>query len=286
LEYNQILADGKISIQIGEYANDVRFVGSQVGGYLATGSLGPQAVIPFEVGLSFAGFGTPAAEIKFNIPGDFYDRAGVQQSVAPGGGNAEVKVNPGVGLKFAPVGTRALFINEFGYEKAASASQEFTWIRVGGIYNTTQFRNFSNGQNAGNWAVYALWDRQLTSLSKKQSYRGLYVGASVMYAPPEQNLFSQYYEARIYDIGPFDARPGDFASLVIFHETYSREGQEALAPTAFGSNDATSSVIGSYAFHVRPGIYVQPGLGLTTNPSVSHFFNNSFDVYLSLTAYL
>lgn len=286
IAYNQIFANKTISIQVGEYANDVRFVGAQVGGAIATGSLGPQAFIPYEVGLSYAGFGTPAAEIKINIPGDFYDRAGVQRSLPPGGGNVEARINPGVGLKFAPVGTSALFINEFGYEKAASVSQEFTWIRIGGIYNTTHFRNFANGHNTDNWAIYALWDRQLTTLSERQPYRGLYIGASAMYAPPQQNLFSQYYEARIYDMGPFDARPGDFASLVISHETYSREGQEVFAPPAFGSNDATTSVIGSYAFHVRPGIYVQPGLGLTTNPSVSHLYNNSFDVYLSLTAYL
>jgi porin len=133
--------------------------------------------------------------------------------------------------------------------------------------------------------LYALADRQLTAADPTHPRRGLYVGVSAMYAPPELNLFSQYYEARLYAFGPFDARPGDFTSLVISYESYSKEGQEALAPPKFGSSSETTSVIGSYAFHVRPGLYIQPGLGVTTHPSVSREFNNVLNAYLTVSAF-
>ena len=266
LAYNQILADGAVEIEAGYYTNDIRFLGTEVGGSFAGGQLGPRAVIPFEVGLSFDGFGTPAADIKIKLPSGVYDRAGVQRSLPPGGNVVEARINPNPGLTFAPPGTEPLFIDELGYQKYASATQAATWIRLGGLYNLTKFPNFTNHQGADNWMLYALADRQLTSTSSTQSYRGFYAGASAMYAPPELNLFSQYYEARLYEFGPFDARPGDFTSLVISYETYSREGQKALAPPAFGSFSETTSVIGSYAFHVKPGTLYSTRIGRDHQP--------------------
>lgn len=283
LAYDQLLADGAIEIQLGHYANDTHFVGTFVGGSFATGVLGPQAIIPDEVGRSFGAFGTPAAEVRVAFGDGFYDKLGVQRSLPQGGANVEARINPGAGFTFAPPGTGALTINEFGYQKQPSASQDSVWLRVGGMYNTTPYRTFTTGRGVDNWALYALLDHQLTS-DPKAPYRGLYVGGSAMYAPPEQNLFSQYYELRAYQFGPFDARPSDFASIVASYETYSREGRNRLAPPHLGAF-ATSSVIGSYAFHVRPGLYVQPGFGLTTNPDISRAYANVFNAYLSLTAF-
>ena len=227
LAYNQILADGNIEIQAGYYPIDLHFFGLHVGGSFAAGTLGPRAVIPYEVGISYGGFGTPAAEIKFNFPNGVYDRAAVVRSLAPGGTNVEVKVNPDPGLTFAPTGTGAMFINETGYKTAASDSQRYTWIRVGGIYNLAQFRNFSNGQGTDNWALYALADRQLAVADWNHPSRGFYAGASVMYAPPEQNLFSQYYEVGCMNMGHLTAdqmilHPSSFLTKLIA----AREGRQ------------------------------------------------------------
>ena len=285
LSYNQILAGGKIGLEAGYYPNSFRFVGTEVGGSLAAGVLGPQAVIPFEVGLSFPPFGTPAADIKTDLGGGFYNRAGVQRSLAPGGALVERRVNPGAGLRFAPDSTGPLYVDEVGYQKQASTDQASTWVRVGGLYNTTRYPTFTTGHGVENWGLYALADRQLLSSDPAQPDRGLYVGASAMYAPPAQNLFSQYYEARVYDFGPFDARPTDFGSLVVSYETYSKEGQEALAPPAFGAFAQTISAIGSYAFHVRSGFYLQPGLGWTAHASVSRQYDDAFNAFLGITAF-
>lgn len=285
LDYYQSLAGGKISVEAGFYANDIRFIGNYVGGELAAGTLGPQAFIPYEAGISYAGFGAAAADIRIAFGDGFYDRAGVQRGLPPGNGSLEIKINPNPGLRFSPPGAGVLFINELGYEQASSPTQASVWVRAGGIYNTTPYPNFITGRGMDNWALYVLADHQLTSIDLKQPYRGLYLGASVMYAPPLQNLFSQYYELRVYENGPFDARPEDFASIVASIETYSREGGEALAPPPLGAFAQTVGVIGSYAFHVRPGVYVQPGLGYIIHPSVSREFNNAFNAYLNLTSY-
>src|SRR5262249_12427104 len=152
-------------------------------------------------------------------------------------------------------------------------------------YNTTRYPTFTTGHGVENWALYALADRQLLSSDPAQPVRGLYAGVSAMYAPPEQNLFNQYYEIRTYSFGPFDARPTDFASLVVSYESYSKEGQEALAPPAFGAFAQTISAIGSYAFHIVPGFYLQPGLGWTAHASVSRQFNDAFNAFLGITAF-
>ena len=283
--YNQILDGGKIYIQFGYYPLALHFVGAEVGGNIAAGSLGPEAFIPNEVGLSFNPFMTPAAEIKVDLGGGFSNHTAVQRGFAPGGPGEEARINPGAGLTFAPPGTGVLIIDELVYQKAASATQASTWIRGGGIYNTTLYKSFTNGQGLQNWALYLLGDRQLTSIDPAHPYRGLYVGASAMYAPPEQNLFTQYYEVRAYEFGPVKARPTDFASLVVSVETYSKEGQRALAPPPVGAFQQTVTGIGSYSFHVRPGLYVQPGFGVTTHPSVSREFNNSVNAYLALEAF-
>ena len=228
ITYNQQLAGGKINLQVGYSSGAYYFVGTSVGGNVAAGVLGPQANIPYEVGLSFPPFATPLAWIKADLGGGFSNRAGVQRSLPPGGGEVEAKINPGAGLRFAPAGTDVLFIDEVTYQKAPAAGQASTWVRVGGIYNTTPYQSFLSGRNVQNWAVYALADRQLTATDPHQPFRGLYVGASAMYAPPGQNLFSQYYEFRTYVFGPFDARSGDFASIVVSYETYSKEGGRCL----------------------------------------------------------
>lgn len=286
LSYYQSLAGGKISFEAGFYANDIRFIGNFVGGSLAAGTLGPQAFIPYEAGISRAGFSAAATDVRIDLGGGFYDRAGVQRGLVAGNGILERQINPNPGLRFAPRNTGVLFINEFGFQKTPSASQASVWFRAGGIYNTTDYPAFTSGRGMHNWALYALADHQLTSTDRAQPFHGLYVGASVMYAPPLQNLFSQYYELRAYQFGPFSARPEDFASVVASYETYSKEGGEVLSPPAIGAFSNTTSIIGTYAFHVRPGVYVQPGLGYITHPSVSRAFNNEFNCYLNLNFFL
>ena len=75
---------------------------------------------------SFPPFATPLVWIKGDLGDGFYDRAGVQRSLPPGGGQVEAKINPGVGLKFAPEGTDVLFIDELGYQKPPAAGQAST----------------------------------------------------------------------------------------------------------------------------------------------------------------
>jgi hypothetical protein len=108
------------------------------------------------------------------------------------------------GLDWSTPNSGVLVINEFGYRKEAAPGQLATWLRAAPIINTSRFVDFEfGGRSTGNYAAYVLADQQLTQLAPVagQAARGWYAGVSAMYAPPDLNRFSQYYEARLYGIG-------------------------------------------------------------------------------------
>lgn len=285
LGYFQSLFNDKVELKIGYFTNQNDYIGVFVGGNFAGGGLGPQATIPFQVGMSYGTFGTPEANIKVNLGNHMYDHFGIQRSESVGGGLEEEKRN-GLGLRFAPPGTKPLFINEFGYQIASSKGQKSIWLRGGGIYNTTNYTSFRTGQPVDNWALYFLADKQLTQPDDSLPFRGIYAGASINYAPPGPNLYSRYAEARIYSIGPFANRPFDLASFVATYNGYSRYARRALTVPGSGNYKATLTAIGSYTYHLGPGLYAQPGLGVTVHPSVAPRFNTALNAYFSVTVLL
>jgi porin len=45
-----------------------------------------------------------------------------------------------------------------------------------------------------------------------------------MATPADMNVYTQYYELRLYQEGTFRSRPNDMASLVSSHSVYSKLG--------------------------------------------------------------
>ena len=132
-------------------------------------------------------------------------------------------------------------INEFGYRKEAAPGQLATWVRAAPMFNTSRYTDFaSGGRSTGDYAGYFLADQQFVQLAPVagQAARGVYAGVTAMYAPPEFNRFSQYYELRLYGIGLLASRPRDMLSLVISRNVFShylvdaalQQGQLAHAP--------------------------------------------------------
>jgi porin len=280
LHYYQSLFNDQVDFKLGYIDNRQEFLGTNVGGNLATGNLGPQATIPFQVGLSYGGFATPGINVRVKFGPHLYNKVGVQRSLPPGGAAAEDAVNPG-GFRFRPPGTGVLVIDEFGFNRPASAGVKSTWIRGGGIYNSTKYDNFNGGQST-NWAAFLAADRQITQPDPEKPARGTYIGATVNYAPPRQNMYTQYYEGRLYSVGMLKGRPFDLASLVATYNKYSPAGVRARTAEGEGSYGATWALIASYAYHVSPGIYLQPGLGVTVHPIYSPRFGTALNGYLSL----
>jgi porin len=88
-----------------------------------------------------------------------------------------------------------------------------------------------------------------------------------LYAPPEFNRVSQYYELRLYGIGPLPSRPRDMVSLVISRNGFSNDLVDAVLRQGHLAHADSSSITAAYMAMVAPGIRAGVGLGYTDNPT-------------------
>ena len=289
--YYQTLLDKKLEVEIGLLSNISNFVGPNIGGNFAT-TFGPAAAIHVLLGMSFVQ--SPAVVTRYHFTEHLYSQASVQRSDPVHGptGNPVfdgAKQNP-AGVRFSAPGDGVFLVNEIGYRREASPGTPQTWIRAAGMYNNARFTDFSRltsdpeATRKGNAGVYVLADRQILQSnpgSPLTAYRGFYVGATVEYAPQRTTPISQYEEARVYVIGPIDARPTDLASIVYDHQVFSHYIADALNPISLAAAPlgiavpmavhASNAVTVSYLAHLAPGAYLTLGLGFTDHPSTETF---------------
>jgi porin len=285
------LLGGKIELTAGYVPNDVQFIDVYVGGNLQTGAFGPTASLPIQAGLSENADDAPGLNVKSNFHKNWYDKIGVQRSLYPQGKGAvsdwsEINRH---GVRFSEPFAKALVIDELGFKRPASTDSLSRFFRVGGLYNWSDYTNFNTGKFSPNWMVYLLGDQQLTRTSPTMPFRGLYGGFSVMDSPANVNVFRQYDELRLYDIGPFSSRPFDMASLVVTHSSFSKDARQAT--TSGGSYPPptdTTSISGTYAFKLAPGTYIIPVLGYTAHPSfiTAPKQGNDLNIILTLTIFM
>jgi porin len=214
LSYYQTFLNRQVELKVGYQANVVEYWGPFLAGNLASSIFGPSGSIPVEAGLSAWAWTKPAINIKVNGPAGLYNKFGVQVASNPDGPLAEKTANP-TGLDWSTPNSGVLVIDEFGYRKEAAPGQLATWVRAAPIVNTSRYIDFEfGGRNTGNYAAYVLADQQFVQLApvEGQAARGVYAGVTAMYAPPEFNRFSQYYEFRLYGIGLLPSRPSDMVS--------------------------------------------------------------------------
>jgi len=283
INYYQQLFGGKLEIKLGINDNSQEFFGTTVGGDFATGSLGPLASIPYQVGVSYDSFSSPTLVVRINFEDHFYEKAAVQRSLPPGGAAAEIAVNPS-GFTFAPHGTGVLGIEEFGYNRPSAPGVKSMWFRAGGIFNTTRFNRYDGSGTTNNWALFAAIDRQFTQPDQSKPFRGVYGGLTYNRAPSAQNLVTDYYEGRIYGIGLLPGRPFDLASLVATYTGYGSVARAALTKPGERNFAQTETIIGSYGYRLGAGLYLQPGLGVTIHPLFSPRFGTALNAYLGVTA--
>ncbi len=282
LYYDQRMFEDHLELQLGYIENDFEYIGTYVGGRLAGGTLGPEAVIPFEVGLSNNVSTAPTANLRASL-GNFYEKVGVQRSIPPGVGNVpDVALNP-TGFDFTIPGTKPLVIDEVGYQVHPAEDASGIWLRGGGIYNFTQYPGFGTAPASTNYALYGLADFQLLQTFRPES--GIFAGGSIMYAPPDVNIYSQYCELRLYDIGPFPQRPYDFASLVATRTIFGQNAIDYFGTIGVPTHEASTSVTASYTYRVIKGLWLGAALTYTRNPAfrVQPGDPNAFNGTLALT---
>jgi porin len=277
IAYYQSLFHDKLELKGGYFTNDFEFVGTAIGGQASSGSLGVFASLPIELGMSYTPLSAPGFNFNVHLPKHFYTKVGLQRSIDPKGGVSEVDRDH-VGLRFAPKGDKMLTIYEGGYKQAADQNHKEMWLRGGYFNNQSQYTNMRTGKTSTNYMYYVLADRQLTKVDAAKPYRGLYTGFTQMYAPPDRNSYTQYYEARMYMIGPFAKHPNDLVSVVASHTAYS-EYTKAIDRAAGQSvwNNA-SSITGSYNARLYRGLYFSPGLSYTHGPAITPRAKSSLNV--------
>ena len=278
LAWYQTLFNKALEVKIGYIANGTEWIGTVVGGNFAS-PFGASAFIPYEMGLTQTPTVQPTARGTWHITDTLYDQFGVMRSMPVHGPTGDIFFDDGYynpsGFRFEVPNGRLLAMNELGYKNEAAPNIPSTWIRAGAQYNTSKFVNYqTGGTTTGVGAGYFLADRQLWQIAPQSpftAYRGIYAGVSAMYAPPENNAFSQYYEGRLYYIGLFDSRPRDQLVLVYSHNVFSRYAADLAnkfsAFTGVSARHASNSITTAYTANLMPGIYATAGVVYTDHPS-------------------
>lgn len=270
----------RVGVKAGYLLNDFEYVGLQVGGSVAAGAQGVYAVLPFEAGLSHNSQGAPGLNLQVRLPAHFYVKTGVQRSLDPGGGVANVHRNP-TGFRFIPRGDKLLAIGEAGFKETASRGSRGVWFRGGYFRNTSPYPSQLTGRDiTGNYFAYLLGDYQLVQTRAEHPKQGLFLGGSAMVVPASMNTYAKYFEVRLYDQGPFRSRPLDLMSLIATHTAYSRDKIQALRAAGRTFSRTSDSVTAAYNLYVARGTFLSMSLSYVTGPAVTPRLSNALTATL------
>jgi porin len=269
LTYYQSFLNRAIEVKFGFTTNYNDWVGVLTGGspVLATGL---SSLVPVEAGLSVDPGPTPAFSVRFNATDGWYFQSGVQRSISALGQIYEVQ-HGGIGLNFNSARASALFLNEAGLKRDSTPGGPSIWLRGGVLYNASDYTRFVDGGYSKNYSVYALGDFQISQINRSAPYRGIFAGFTAEYAPPDVNLYSQYYEARLYSIGLLDARPGDGMTLSVNYSAFSHSANIAYAEQGITTPAEQIQVTASYAAHLAQGVYLTPSLSYIKHPAFGQY---------------
>lgn len=259
----------RVQIKAGYVSTQLDFIGLFVGGSTATGGQGVYAVLPYEVGMSYFPMSTPGTTVRVKGAVGSYVKFGVQRSIDPNGGPAEVARNH-TGFRFIPHGDKALFIQEAGYLRDAAKDAHQAWLRTGYLYNTTDYKNIVTGKpDSGNHCAYALMDYQVHQTNLERPNQGIYAGASYMAVPESLNGYARYVEIRAYDEAPLRSRPADLISVVASHTQYSPLLVNHLRMQGKSAWRGSTTLTTAYAMHASSGSYLTFVAGYIYGPAIT-----------------
>lgn len=271
LSYYQTFLNKRVEFKAGLLANSFEFVGPFTAGSLNAGVFGVQGNILAQTGLSAQQFPTPGANVTVHVTPYVYDKFGVSRATSGNGLTNEHNYNPTGVSRFNTPNSGGLFINEFGYLRPAAADAPQMWLRGGALLSNARYNHFDPPprRSGRNYALFALGDRQLiqTSNAPGDAYRGLYGGFTVEYSPSYLNLFSQYYEARLYGLGIIPGRPRDQTSLLFTETVFSKEAVNAFQARRALTHNDSKAITFSHSAQVTHGVYLSGAVSYIDNPS-------------------
>ena len=271
LSYYQPLFGGRVEVKAGYLVNVFEFANTYVGGTLAQGTFGQSGNPLLQAGLSGGGVTAPGLEATLHLTGQVYTRVAVERPISPDGTIVDAQQNRS-SLDLRVPNTGVLVIDESGYKVAASPERRETWVRGALAANSSRIRDYAGPANArtggADTLAYLLADRQLVQLDPAgRPGRGVYVGASAYYAPPEFNRFSQLYQGRLYAKGLIAARPVDQMSFVASYNVFSGTLYSQALAAGQPAHRASLTLTASYGLHLVDGIYLNLGLAYTDHPT-------------------
>lgn len=285
MSLTQYLFDRKMKVIVG-YQNDAaQFWGMYTAGNLAVNSLGMLATLPFAEGQANINMAAPAISVRYNFNSHFYSASQVQRSHSPI--SSTLNYHDMGNLRFSVKGAKANLTQEFGYKRAPGRGMKELWARVDGFYNFSHFNRWDSWnpkyfqftkKTENNFGFYAGVDYQLTQPKTGIPARGLFVGGTVEYIPPQQNLYSQYYEFRTYYRGPMKSRQLDMITVGVNNLEYSKAAVKYLMTVkhATTSYSGQTNYTASYVAHVTHGMWWNAGVDYVNHPSTVPKTPNAF----------
>lgn len=272
--YYQTFLNRAVEFKVGYLANSFEYLSTYVAGNIAGGIFGPNASIPVEEGESSSIEPTPGVNVKLNISRNFYTKVGLQRAISPDG--TVVEVNQDAANVRLKVPNSGLFlIDETGYQAAAAPGTLRTWIRAAANYTSSNYREYNSIQGLTpkrgdhEYGFFILGDQQIlqTSPQNGTAAQGVYIGGSAMYAPPELNRFSQYYEARLYGIGLIPGRPLDLLSGVFTDNVFSGYAVRAARNSGQLAHSDSKQYTTAYSAHLLHGVNLNAAVSYIDHPT-------------------
>lgn len=275
----------RVQMKAGYVSMNLDFIGLFVGGSTAAGAQGVYAVLPYEAGMSYFPLTSPGATLRVKTPHSTYIKFGVQRSMDPDGGPAEVARNH-TGFRFIPHGDKALFLEEAGFLRPAAKDTHEAWLRGGYLYNTTPYKNVVTGEkDSGNHCAFVLMDYQLRQSNLKHPNQGLYAGGSYMAAPESLNGYSRYAELRLYDEAPLRSRPADLISVVASRTQYSSQLVDSLRSEGKSAWRASTTLTASYSLRAAAGNYLNFSTSYINGPAITPRVPSALNLTASWTVF-
>ncbi|QOZ33229.1 carbohydrate porin [Bradyrhizobium sp. CCBAU 53421] len=270
IAYYQTFFDRKLELKVGYLRNSNEFGVSLASANAGANVFGPSGSILYQGGMSSNQAPTPAINLKLNVDGNWYDKISFQRAISPDGVATYINQNP-TGLDWRTPNAGLLVLNEFGYQGKAAPGSPQTVFRAGAGFNNSSYTNLEYPKQPRadeNGFYYLTFDQQLWQSNVRSSAsHGIYGGFSVMYAPPDLNTVSQYYEVRLYSKGLFESRPDDQISLVVTDTVWSNFAVAAAAAQGKLVHSDSKGISATYSAHLAPGIYTSVGLSYINNPT-------------------
>ncbi len=183
--------------------------------------------------MAYTPYATPTVNVKINLPADLYLRATIERALPTGGPLIERRANPAGVQAWYPDAKHAIVVGELARRRMPSPDHGAQWLRVTGWYNTQGYFDYrepvsSPGKTDNNWALSGAADVQVWQNRPFVPFDGIYAGATYQYAPPAANLYSQYFELRLYSFGLIPHREFDMISLNANHTRFSGPARRYL----------------------------------------------------------